>query len=85
MYYEILELYCVKGQPVFKTRRVRVSKRDRYISAHNMAKENCANDRDVFYGLSNCDPDFSAFRKKGPSIEMCAVNDFIDGRFCPPR
>lgn len=59
--------------------------RDRYISAYERAKSNEQRERDLYYGIPNTDPAFSAFLKNGPSIETCAVNDYIEGRFCPPK
>lgn len=62
-----------------------MKKRDRYLSAYERAKYNEQRDRDLYSGIPNAEQDFFALLKNGPSIEACAVNDFIDGRFAPPR
>lgn len=61
-----------------------MKKRDRYIDAYERANLNEQRDRDLTAGIPNAEQDFFSFLKKGPSIEACAVNDFMDGRFSPP-
>ena len=62
-----------------------LTKRIRYIAAYERAEVNLENDTDLYSGIPNTDPSFSALVRKGPSVEACAVNDFIKGRFCPPK
>ena len=62
-----------------------LTKRIRYISAYERATLNCENERDLYAGIPNADPSYSALIRKGPSVEACAVHDFIKGRFCPPK
>lgn len=57
----------------------------RYLQAYRLAEQNESADRDLYYGIANTDPAYNSFLKSGPSIEACAVHDFIKGRFCPPK
>lgn len=65
--------------------RTMLTNRQRYIFAYYAAKENEKRERDIYYGIPNCDQSFDAFVENGPSIEDCAVSDFLDDRFCPPE
>lgn len=62
-----------------------MKKRDQYIQAYRRAESNEQHDRDLYDGLPRADQDFFEFLKNGPCIESLAVNDFVDGRFCPPK
>lgn len=55
------------------------SERDRYLSAYKQAEWNYFHDRDFHSGI-NGNHSFL----EGPSVEMCAVHDYIKGRYCPP-
>ena len=59
--------------------------RDRYLTAYSRAEQNEQRDRDLYAGIPNAEQDFFTFLKSVPSVEAIAVNDFIDGRFSPPR